>query len=143
MVCDMKFKIKLIVAIIAGYIALFAISFNFGTLYYAKHNIKEPDKSVFKVVTEPPNDYKDEIIIYDALHRMSNGKISSESKDKSGILEINKLNIDAIRRISIRMDYIDKDYILETLSRWEKNDFSLIVSEHDYFFIKLNNIIKS
>jgi hypothetical protein len=135
-----KLKLKIIgvtACIIAGLIALYSIAFNIGERYYLEKNTENPDKSVFTVIYEDEPDYRDEIIIYDAMHRMANSKIAEESNDKSGVLKITGKQIQAVRTIVKKMNYPDSSYLLATLTRWEKGDFSLVVDEHDYFWSRL------
>jgi hypothetical protein len=136
-----KFRLSwvgFIACLISGLIALFAISFNIGERYAASQE-PEPDQSVFKTTYVEERNYSDEIIIYDAMHRMANSKLTSESKDKSGKLDITKNQIEAIKTIVASMKYPDSSYIIRVLGRWEKGDFSLIADEHDYFASRSNN----
>lgn len=135
-----KLKIKrlsLIACTISAFVALFSISYNLGERYYVKRQADKMDKSVFRVTYTNPKDYKDEIIIYDAMHRMANSKIAAEQNDKSGMLQITKPQVEAVRIIVKQMNYPDNSYILGVLSRWEKGDFSLINDEHNYFYNRL------
>lgn len=116
---------------------LFEASYIIGEDYYAKRN-DDPGKSVFKAVYPPDKaSFEDEIIIYDAMHRLANSKIPAEKNDRSGRLEINQKQLNAVRTIVSEMNYPDKSYIFAALSRWEKDDFSLVEDEHNYFADRL------
>lgn len=130
-------RVEIIVSVVSLYIALFAISYNLGERYYVSRH-PEPEKSVFNISQADKENYKDEIIIYDTMHRMANSKIEVEDKDKSGKLEINASQIQAVRIIVEKMNYPDKNYIFGVLDRWESGDFSSIADEHDYFWIRLS-----
>lgn len=130
-----KFKIRraaLLICIISASVTIFAISFNLGANSYVKEE-PEPEAPVFKTTYSDKQQYINEIIIYDMMHRMANSKISKESKDKSGRLDVTANQIQAVKAIVERMDYKDRGYLLQVLKRWEKGDFSLIVGEHEYF----------
>ncbi len=131
-------KLSLLACVTSAFIALFAISYNLGERYYVKHAGDNMDKSVFRTTYTNPVDYKDEIIIYDYMHRMANSRIASEDKDIGGKLLITKRQIEAVRTIVKQMNYPDNSYILGVLDRWEKGDFSLINDEHNYFYNRLN-----
>jgi hypothetical protein len=123
--------------IMAGFIAIYSVAYNIGERYYLKKNPEDPNKPVFLVTYENEPNYRDEIIIYDAMHRMANSKIPDEDKDKSGNLKITEKQIQAVRTIVKQMNYPDNSYILAVLARWEKEDFSLVTDEHDYFWSRL------
>ncbi|MBL4934463.1 hypothetical protein JK636_01675 [Clostridium sp. YIM B02515] len=127
---------KLICCSIFGAAALFSISFNFGERLYVKQN-NIPDTAVFNSGQLAQVDFKDEIIIYDEMHRMANSKLSSDHKDKSGKLEINSKQLEAVREIVKQMNYPDKNYIFEVIDRWDKGNFDYIGDEHNYFWIRL------
>lgn len=133
-------KLSIAACTISGFVALFSISYNIGERYYIKRAAENLDKSVFRVAYTKP-DYKDEIIIYDTMHRMANTKIAAEDKDISGKLQITKKQMDAVRIIVKQMNYPDNSYILGVLDRWEKGDFSLISDEHNYFFNRLSESV--
>jgi hypothetical protein len=136
-------RLSIITCTISAFIALFAISYNIGERYYTKRTADNLDTSVFRVTYTNSEDYKDEIIIYDAMHRMANSKIAAEDKDKSGRLQITKKQIEAVRIIVKQMNYPDNSYILGVLSRWEKGDFTLVNDEHNYFYNRLSEGIHS
>jgi hypothetical protein len=130
-------KIGFIACILAGFTAIYSVSFNVGERYYLKKNAEDPNKPVFKVTYKNEPDYRDEIIIYDAMHRMANSQIPSEDKEKSGSIKVTSKQIQAVRTIVQKMNYPDNSYILAVLSRWEKGDFSLVEDEHEYFWSRL------
>jgi hypothetical protein len=98
----------------------------------------EPEAPVFRTTYSDKQQYINEIIIYDMMHRMANSKITKESKDKSGRLEVTANQIQAVKSIVERMDYKDRGYILQVLKRWENGDFSFIEGEHEYFYGRFN-----
>jgi hypothetical protein len=130
-------KMSLAACITSALVALFAISYNLGERYYMKQAAEKMDKSVFRVTYTSPVDYKDEIIIYDTMHRMANSRIVAEDKDISGKLQVTKRQIEAVRIIVKQMNYPDNSYIIGILDRWEKGDFSLVNDEHNYFYNRL------
>lgn len=129
-------KGSFVLSVILLFAVLFLASYIIGERYYAKQN-EEPGKSVFRVIYPEKSSFEDEIIIYDAMHRMANSKMSAEKNDSSGILEIYQKQINAIRIIVSKMNYPDKSFILEALEKWEKGDFSSIEDEHNYFSDRL------
>ena len=131
-------RLSIVACTISAFMVIFAISYNLGERYYVKQAADNLDKSVFRVIYTNPADYKDEIIIYDAMHRMANSKIAAEDQDKSGRLQITKKQMEAVSIIVKQMNYPDNSYILGVLSRWEKGDFTLINDEHNYFYNRLS-----
>jgi predicted DNA binding CopG/RHH family protein len=130
-------RASIIICLIAGFVALFSISYNIGERYYIKRSAENMEKSVFRVTYEQEASFSDEVIIYDAMHRMANSKIAAEDKDKNGSIQITSKQIQAVRTIVNHMNYPDNSYILAVLNRWEKGDFSLVTDEHEYFWSRL------
>lgn len=134
-------KISKVICLSAAIVALFAISYNVGERYYVLNSAEEPETSVFRVVPPAQADYKDEIIIYDVMHRMANSRIEAENSDKTGALKITTHQIQAVKTIVEAMNYPDKSYIIAVLARWEKGDFSVVDDEHEYFWSRLKGTI--
>ncbi len=79
--------------------------------------------------------------IYDILHRMSNTKIIAEDNQIWGKIEMDPEYIASLKTLIEKVDYKDKDYMLEVLTRWENSDFSQAVEEHNYFWKKLGGTV--
>ena len=79
--------------------------------------------------------------IYDIIHRMSNTKIIAEDNQIWGKIEMDHEYITSLKNLIEKVDYADKDYMLEVLTRWENNDFSNAVEEHNYFWKKLGGTV--
>ncbi len=112
----------------------------------AKSNIseiKKLDKELSKdnsaVVNEDISYSIDDI--YDILHRMSNTKIIAADNQVWGKIEITNDYVLSLKSFIEKFDYTDKDYLLEVLNRWENNDFSKAVEEHNYFWKKLGGTV--
>lgn len=72
---------------------------------------------------------------------MSNSKIVAEDNQIWGRLPMNSNDISTLKNLIEKVDYKDRDYMLEVLSRWENNDFSQAVEEHNYFWKKLGGTV--
>jgi predicted Abi (CAAX) family protease len=112
----------------------------------AKSNISEIKKINEEIskeeITEIKNDeYYPVEKIYDILHRMSNTKIIAEDNQIWGRISMDPEYIASLKSLVEKVDYKDKDYMLEVLSRWENNNFSKAVEEHNYFWKKLGGTI--
>lgn len=131
---------KLIYCVIAGAIALFSISYNIGERLYIK-NSAETDKTVFGGQQENTQNINSEIIIYETLEGISNDIMNARNRNEN-IDFISKDKLIAIRSIIEKMEYGDRGYVLNVLDRWDKRDFSLVVEQHNYFYLRLrdNNI---
>lgn len=79
--------------------------------------------------------------VYDILHRMSNTKIIAEDNQIWGQISMEPEYIASLKNLIEKIDYKDKDYMLEVLTRWENNDFSHAVEEHNYFWKKLGGTV--
>ena len=112
----------------------------------AKSNISEI-KKLDKELSKDNSDVVNEDIsysiddIYDILHRMSNTKIIAADNQVWGKIEITNDYVLSLKSFIEKFDYTDKDYLLEVLNRWENNDFSNAVEEHNYFWKKLGGTI--
>ncbi|WP_300379491.1 DUF6241 domain-containing protein [Clostridium sp.] len=134
---------------------LFITTTVFTFLYYkehksgnftAKENISEIKKIDKDLSLESSDELKDNTYyslenIYDILHRMSNSKIIAEDNQIWGRLPMDPKEISILKSLIEKVDYKDRDYLLEVLSRWENNDFSKVVDEHNYFWKKLGGTI--
>lgn len=72
---------------------------------------------------------------------MSNTKIIAVDNQVWGKIEITDEYISSLKTFIEKLDYSDKDYMLEVLTRWENNDFSKAVEEHNYFWKKLGGTV--
>lgn len=72
---------------------------------------------------------------------MSNTKIIAEDNQIWGRISMDPEYIVSLKRLIEKVNYEDKDYMLEVLTRWENNDFSNAVEEHNYFWKKLDGTI--
>ncbi|MCF0148333.1 MAG: hypothetical protein HUJ77_08030 [Clostridium sp.] len=146
-----KSKVFITISVIIFIIAIGAFSFiifkqidsgNFD----AKSNISDIKKIDKELSTEESNEVKDSEYypienIYDIIHRMSNTKIVAEDNQIWGKIEMDPEYIKSLKSLIEKVDYKDKDYMLEVLSRWENNDFSKAVEEHNYFWKKLGGTV--
>lgn len=112
----------------------------------AKSNISEIRKLDKELSSDNSNITKEDIYysvenIYDILHRMSNTKIIAADNQIWGKIEITDEYISSLKSFIEKLDYSDKDYMLEVLTRWENNDFSKAVEEHNYFWKKLGGTV--
>ena len=112
----------------------------------AKSNISEI-KKLDKELSKDNSDVVNEDIsysiddIYDILHRMSNTKIIAADNQVWGKIEITNDYVLSLKSFIEKFDYTDKDYLLEVLNRWENNDFSKAVEDHNYFWKKLGGTV--
>jgi hypothetical protein len=112
----------------------------------AKRNQNQIETINRELTKEPltglkPADYYSETNIFDIMHRMANTKIIARDGEIWGRLEMDKDRIQTLKETSEKIDYPDREYLLETLSKWEKGDFSQCVEEHNYFWNKLGGTI--
>lgn len=89
---------------------------------------------------KPPK-YFEETNIYDIMHKMANSKIIAKDGQVWGALPMEKSKIIVLKQTVEKIDYPDREYLLEVLDRWENGDFSQCVEEHNYFWNKLNGTI--
>ena len=147
------FKSKIFITILAiiFIITIGTVSFfiyqqiNSGNLN-AKSNISEIKKIDKELTSEESTEIKESEYypienIYDIIHRMSNTKIIAEDNQIWGKLEITPENIASLKSLIEKVNYDDKEYMLEVLTRWENNDFSQAVEEHNYFWKKLGGTV--
>lgn len=146
-----KSKIFITILVIIFIITIGTISFfiymqiNSGNLN-AKSNISEIKKIDKELASEESTEIKDSEYypienIYDIIHRMSNTKIIAEDNQIWGKLQITPENIASLKSLIEKINYDDKEYMLEVLTRWENNDFSQAVEEHNYFWKKLGGTV--
>lgn len=146
-----KSKVFITILIIIFIIAIGAFSFiiykqfdsgNFD----AKSNISEIKKIDKELSSEESTEIKDSEYypiekVYDIIHRLSNTKIIAEDNQIWGKIEMDPEYIASLKTLIEKVDYKDKDYMLEVLTRWENNDFSKAVEEHNYFWKKLGGTV--
>lgn len=146
-----KSKVFITIIVIIFIIAIGAFSFiiykqidsgNFD----AKSNISDIKKIDKELSSEELSEVKDSEYypienIYDILHRMSNTKIIAEDNQIWGKIEMDPEYIASLKSLIEKVDYKDRDYMLEVLTRWENNDFSQAVEEHNYFWKKLGGTV--
>ena len=146
-----KSKVFITILVIIFIITIGTISFfiymqiDSGNLN-AKSNISEIKKIDKDLTSEESTEIKDSEYypienIYDIIHRMSNTKIIAEDNQIWGKLEITPENIASLKSLIEKINYDDKEYMLEVLTRWENNDFSQAVEEHNYFWKKLGGTV--
>ncbi len=146
-----KSKVFITILVIIFIITIGTISFfiymqiDSGNLN-AKSNISEIKKIDKDLNSEESTEIKDSEYypienIYDIIHRMSNTKIIAEDNQIWGKLEITPENIASLKSLIEKINYDDKEYMLEVLTRWENNDFSQAVEEHNYFWKKLGGTV--
>ncbi|WP_455675578.1 DUF6241 domain-containing protein [Pradoshia sp.] len=66
------------------------------------------------------------------LHKMTHQKV--KAKDKWGAIPMTKENVLAAKEQISQLNIKDKTELLEILDRWEKEDFSQIDEDHNYFW---------
>ena len=146
-----KSKVFITILVIIFIITIGTISFfiymqiDSGNLN-AKSNISEIKKIDKELASEESTEIKDSEYypienIYDVIHRMSNTKIIAEDNQIWGKLEITPENIASLKSLVEKINYDDKEYMLEVLTRWENNDFSQAVEKHNYFWKKLGGTV--
>ncbi|MDV4149414.1 DUF6241 domain-containing protein [Clostridium sp. AL.422] len=146
-----KSKIFITILVIILIIAIGTFSFllykqiDSGNLS-AKSNISDIEKIDKELSSEDSTEIKDSDYypienIYDIIHRMSNTKIIAEDNQIWGKIEMDSEYIASLKSLIEKIDYEDKDYMLEVLTRWENNDFSQAVDEHNYFWKKLGGTV--
>lgn len=141
--------------IIISIIFIFVVGSAFAIIYTMDKNLgklkaKENQKEI-KAITEDlekdtseklkPDTYYSEIDIYDIMHRMANTKIIADDNKIWGKLSMDKEEIQNLKETIGKIDYEDRDYLLEILERWEAEDFSKVDEEHNYFWNKLDGTI--
>jgi hypothetical protein len=137
-------KIALIIGIIM-IVGLFTIPYvnNFRLELKQKNEIKTISQKLSQDTSNKlkPAEYYDETKIYDIMHKMANTKIVAKDGQVWGTLPISKEDITALKETIAKIDYSDREYLLEVLNNWEKGDFSHCVEEHNYFWNKLGGTI--
>lgn len=88
-----------------------------------------------------PADYYPEADVYDIMHRMANTKIIAENNKIWGELSMEKEEIQNLKSIVEKIDYEDREKLLDILNRWEKGDFSQADKDHNYVWEKLGGTI--
>ena len=88
-----------------------------------------------------PADYYSEAEIYDIMHRMANTKIVAENNKIWGELPMEKEEIQNLKGIVEKVNYEDREKLLDILTRWEAGDFSQADKDHNYVWEKLGGTI--
>lgn len=114
--------------------------------FKAKQNQKEIRSISLELTKETSSelksvDYYSEVHIYDIMHRMANSKIEAKDGQIWGELPMDKAEIQALKKTIEKIDYWDRDYLLEVLDRWENGDFSKCVEEHNYLWHNLGGTV--
>ncbi len=88
-----------------------------------------------------PANYYSESNIYDIMHKMVNTKIIAENDKIWGELPMNKEEIQNLKGIVEKVNYKDREQLLDILNRWEAGDFSQADKDHNYVWEKLGGTI--
>lgn len=102
---------------------------------------KDADSNDEDKETLKPSDYYPIQKIYDIMHRMANTKIIAEDNKVWGELPIDESSLRDLRELISEIDYEDREYLLNVISRWEEGDFSEADDEHNYFWTKLGGTV--
>jgi preprotein translocase subunit SecF len=86
-------------------------------------------------------DYYPEADVYDIIHRMANTKIIAENNKIWGELPMKPEEIQNLKGIVEKVNYEDREQLLEILNRWETGDFSQADKDHNYVWEKLGGTI--
>ena len=122
-----KSKVFITILVIIFIITIGTVSFfiymqiNSGNLN-AKSNISEIKKIDKELTNEESTEIKDSEYypienIYDIIHRMSNTKIIAEDNQIWGKLEITPENIASLKSLIDKINYDDKEYMIEVLEQ--------------------------
>jgi len=86
-------------------------------------------------------DYYPEADVYDIIHRMANTKIIAENNKIWGELPMEPEEIQNLKVIVEKVNYEDREQLLDILNRWETGDFSQADKDHNYVWEKLGGTI--
>jgi preprotein translocase subunit SecF len=86
-------------------------------------------------------DYYLEADVYDIIHRMANTKIIAKNNKIWGELPMKPEEIQNLKGIVEKVNYEDREQLLEILNRWETGDFSQADKDHNYVWEKLGGTI--
>ena len=86
-------------------------------------------------------DYYPEADVYDIIHRMANTKIIAENNKIWGELPMEPEEIQNLKGIVEKVNYEDREQLLDILNRWETGDFSQADKDHNYVWEKLGGTI--
>lgn len=98
---------------------------------------KKVDNADFSIIGKV--DFTNEECVYNSMHYMINTKI--ESNAIWGTLEITKNRVGILIKAVNASNWSDKEKLLEILNRWENDDFSQAVEDHNYVWSKLDGNI--
>jgi hypothetical protein len=140
-----RILVIILILVVGAFSFLFYKESKSGNLK-AKSNISEIQKIDEEISNEELSEIEDSEYypiekIYDIIHRMSNTKIVAEDNQIWGMIEMEPEYIASLKSLIEKVDYKDRDYMLEVLTRWENNDFSQAVDEHNYFWRKLGGTV--
>lgn len=84
---------------------------------------------------------KEELAVYNKMHKMINTKIVAEDGKIWGEVAITPEKCQALIKDITKSGYSDKDTLLQFLARWKDNNFSSGVDEHNYLWDGLDGTI--
>ena len=70
--------------------------------------------------------------VIETMHKMTHQKVYSP--DKWGAVEMTSANIQKVKHVLEINEFEHKAQLLQILTRWENNDFSTVVEDHNYFW---------
>ena len=75
----------------------------------------------------------------ETLHKMTHQKVTAE--DKWGAIPMTEANVRAAKEQISQLNIQDKSDLLQILAKWEREDFSQIDHDHNYFWKKQGGTI--
>ncbi|MBU3110983.1 DUF6241 domain-containing protein [Clostridium lacusfryxellense] len=84
---------------------------------------------------------KEELAVYNKMHKMINTKIVAEDGKIWGEVAITPEKCQALIKDITKSGYSDKDTLIQFLARWKDNNFSSGVDEHNYLWDGLDGTI--
>ena len=140
-------------------IAVGVLAVGFGS--YAVTSFLSKDEGVAKAATQSPtitqqantnqvqkievplSENSDQDQVMHVMHEMTHQKVITDDKwgdaskeDKWGAIPMTQENIAIVKKYVDASNFMDKEKLQEILMRWEKNDFTFIVDEHNFFWMK-------
>ncbi|PED64024.1 DUF6241 domain-containing protein [Priestia megaterium] len=96
-----------------------------------------------KQIVVPLSENSDQDQVMHVMHEMTHQKVVTDNQwgdtskeDKWGAIPMTKENIAIVKKYVDASNFMDKEKLQEILMRWEKNDFTFIVDEHNFFWMK-------
>lgn len=131
---DMK-KIIMIIFFIG--LGLGALAFTGWTIRQDISNkiFENENPSISENITQ--NEYK----ILNDMHCMTNTLIEAADGEKWGAKEMNMENIIDLKNRINKINMLEKDKLFAILQKWENNDFSNIVNDHNYVWLRLGGSV--